>query len=120
MASNLASLNSPSIRRLINSLGLDESKKLLTDALPIITNRKNDLLTALQQKDFETANQLAHKTMGSIRLYGSSELEMLLQEVISLKSIKACRPNLFNELELEFDHAIHEIEQCINIDIDAG
>lgn len=109
----MANLNyqcSVSIDRLIENIGSEESKELLVEALPIIIARKNAILNALEQNDNSAASVGAHKAAGSIRLYGSSRLEALLGEVMSLSAGQPLRSNLKSELESEFNTAIHEIQ----------
>ena len=66
---------------LLENLGEQGVIELLTFTLPLIKERKRLLLQHLQAGDWEVAARLAHKTLGSIRLYGSAELESLLQQI---------------------------------------
>ena len=102
-----------SIDKLIENIGLDESKKLLTEALPIIVTRKGLVLKALDNNEISKAGEYAHRTSGSIRLYGSSRLEELLREVMSLTSDQTVSSGLRNELSEEFDAAISEIQNRV-------
>lgn len=106
-----------SVDRLIRSIGLRESKKLLTKALPIIIARKNALIEAFEQNDRGTARTQAHKAAGSIRLYGSTRLEELLSEVSTLSSKQLISQKLHDELVHEFDVAISEIEERLKTDL---
>lgn len=99
-----------SIDKLIENLGLKESRELLAEALPIIIARKIAILKALQQNNISVASQESHKASGSVRLYGSSRLEALLLEVISLPPKQSVKPSLGHQLEAEFDDVIHEIQ----------
>lgn len=116
----VASLNhqsSFSIDRLIENIGADESRDLLIESLPIIQSRKQAILSALVHGDIEAACVCAHKTTGSIRLYGSSRLEALLLEVTTLPVDQPPRSNLQHELAVEFDLAIFEIQQRLKLDL---
>ena len=107
----LVNQSSSSIDQLIENIGLEDSRDLLAKALPIIISRKHTLLKALEDNEITLASECAHQTSASIRLYGSSHLEELLQEVISLKLVQPVRHGLRGELETEFNDAINEIKK---------
>lgn len=100
-----------SIDRMIENIGSKQSRELLEEALPIIISRKSAILDALAKNDISAAHRSAHRTTGSIRLYGSSSLESLLMEVISTPPNQSLRPGLHDKLESEFDAVIHEIKK---------
>jgi len=102
------------IDKLISNIGVEAGEKLLSEALPIIISRKRIILQALEKRDIVAAAECAHSTSGSIRLYGSSRLEELLREVMSLPVDKAVPSKLINGLETEFDTAILEIHKRID------
>lgn len=108
---NLNHQSSSSINRLIGNIGAEESSELLAEALPIIVKRKSIILKALEQNDVKVACEYAHRTAGSIRLYGSSRLENLLLEAASISADQPQRLELSSELESEFDSAINEIQE---------
>ena len=114
-AANLDYQSSFSIDKMIENIGAEESKELLIEALPIIIARKGAILKALAQNDISAASKTAHRTAGSIRLYGSSSLEMLLAEVMGLSVNVSPRSALQAELESEFDAAIHEIQSRLRV-----
>lgn len=66
---------------LLNNLGEQDTLELLTVVLPLIKERKVLLQQHLQAGDWEVAAHLAHKTIGSVRLYGTADLESLLQQI---------------------------------------
>lgn len=66
---------------LLENLGEADAIKLLSVALPLIEERKMALQQNLQAGDWEVAARLAHKTISSVRMYGSAELETLLRQV---------------------------------------
>lgn len=103
--------SSMSIDKLIENIGLEESENLLAKALPIITTRKKAILDALNDNNLSLAGEYAHKTAGSIRLYGSGRLEALLRQVVSLSKEQSVPAELCSELTSEFDAAIDEIQQ---------
>lgn len=106
-----------SIDRMIENIGLEEGKKLLKEALPIIMDRSNLIITALEENNTSAAFDCAHRTAGSIRLYGSTRLEELLMEVMSLLADQSPRSELCSELKVEFDAAISEIEERLKVSI---
>lgn len=107
--------SSYSIDKLFKNIGPEEGKQLLVEALPIIETRKNLILKALEQDEISVACGYAHKTSGSIRLYGSIRLEALLQEVVSIPANQAVRPALYSDLEAGFDEAISEIQKRLKV-----
>lgn len=116
-AASLNHKSSSSIDRLIENIGADESNELLVEALPIIVARKSAILKALEQNDVKVACEYAHRTTGSIRLYGSSRLEDLLLEVASLSANQSQRSGLQTELESEFNSVIHEVQERLKVGI---
>lgn len=112
---NLGYQSNYSIDRLLENIGHEEGKELLAESLPIIMTRRNAILRALKRGDINVACEYAHKTAGSIRLYGSSRLEALLLEVTLLSVDQTPRSNLYNELQVEFDSAIQEIQERLRI-----
>ena len=66
---------------LLESLGSKNTVELVMFALPHIAERKETLKQLLQAGDWEAAARVAHKTLSSVRLYGSKQLEVLLQQV---------------------------------------
>ena len=107
----LVNQSSSSIDQLIENIGLEDSRDLLTKSLPIIIGRKRTLLKALEDNEISLASECAHQASSSIRLYGSGHLEGLLQEVISLSLAQPVRHGLQGELEAEFNDAISEIKK---------
>lgn len=75
-----SSTHSP-LDALEEQVGVNRAVALLVFALPLIAERRSGLQQALQAGDWQTAAQVAHQTLGSVRLYGSSQLEYLLQQV---------------------------------------
>lgn len=107
----LISKSSFSIDQLIENIGLEDSRNLLAKSLPIIIGRKRALLKALEDNEVSLVSEYPHKTSSSVRLYGSSHLEGLLQEVISLSPAHPVRHGPQAELQAEFNDAISEIKK---------
>lgn len=112
---NLGHKSSCSIDRMIENIGPEEGRKLLIAALPIIIERSRLILEALENNDINAAFDCAHRTAGSIRLYGSSRLEELLMEVMSFSVDQSPPENLCSELKVEFDDAINEIQTRLKV-----
>jgi len=96
----------------VNTLGVTDTAELIQTALPIITERRETLSQFLLAQDFEGAAACAHKTLGSVRLYGTPSLESLLKQVKTLDPAQ-------NDL-VKFQHQLHEefslvIKDCYNL-----
>ena len=71
--------------------------------------RQEELGAALKQGDVITAKRCAHRTIGSVRLYGSDRLETMLFE-IGNKSLDVINTEAFQqELSAEFDSVISNV-----------
>jgi hypothetical protein len=91
------------IEQLVDKLGETEAIEMLEFALPLIVERESNLTDQLLSGNLAEAAKYAHKTISSIRLYGSSELENLLQAVKDVKNhaqALALQPRLSKEFNL--------------------
>lgn len=97
------------IEHLVETLGLADACELLQSALHLIVERQEELGAALKQGDVITAKRCAHRTIGSVRLYGSDRLETMLFE-IGNKSLDVINTEAFQqELSAEFDSVISNV-----------
>lgn len=69
------------LNQLEKDLGRSEAADLLRFAVPFIQDREALLKSLLLSGNLDEAAKCAHKTLGSIGLYGSARLETLLGEV---------------------------------------
>ena len=98
------------LNQLEKNLGTSEAADLLRFALPYISEREALLESLILSGDLEGAAKCAHKTIGSLSVYGTPKLEAYLQEV---KSINKQDDNLMafqEKLSAEFKHVV----SCIN------
>ena len=108
---NNACLNA--IKETENDLGTDDTIDLLSNSLPLIIERKNMINLALQSSDLEQAAMHAHKTLGSIRIYGSDRLESLLSRLKN-KQIDVMASNIFQqELSAEFESVSFTVNEWL-------
>lgn len=100
------------IKQLLSKYGATDTIEMLEFALPLVTERKESLKKSLLDNNLVEASKLAHKTISSIRLYGSSRLENLLQEVKDVKSHQKAL-ELQPQLVEEFDVVINVIRNWL-------
>lgn len=101
------------IKQLQGKLGTVETVDMLAFALPLIIEREASLRESLLSGYLQEAAQHAHKTISSIRLYGSSELEALLKEVYNIQSHQQAL-ELQPKLSKEFNRVISAVEDWLS------
>lgn len=100
---------SPKLTKLQENLGTADTVALIQTALPIIIGRRDRLNRFLLTRDFAGACDCAHKSLGSVRLYGTSELESLLAQVKTLNGTQDNLPEFQCQI---FDEFSRVIEDC--------
>lgn len=95
---------------LLEELGINEMVALLESTLPYIAERRVALRHCLQANDWDAAQQVARKTVGSVRLYGSPELELLLQQVRQQERAVIATAEFQETLDTEFSCIIQTLE----------
>lgn len=98
--------NNLSLEAVVRRLGKEDTIEFLEYTLPRIIQRKKGLQEYLSTGDWEAASQCAYRTIGSVRLYGSAKLELLLEQVKLVSSGDVDPVSLQHELSVEFDKAI--------------
>lgn len=105
---SIANVN-PRLTKLVNTLGVTDTAELIQTAVPIITERRETLSRLLLAQDLEGAADCAHKTLGSIRLYGTPNLEGLLKQV---KTLDASQHDLVKFQQRLFEEFSQVIKDC--------
>jgi hypothetical protein len=95
-------------------VGVKSAVGLLVFALPLIAERRKMLQHHLQLKDWEAALLVAHQTLGSVRMYGSSHIEYLLQQIRQQKISVISSTAFQQELDQEFEATIHVLHQWLD------
>ena len=103
------------LNQLEKNLGTTEAADLLRFALPFIAEREALLKSLLLSGDLEGAAKCAHKTLGSLGLYGTPTLEGYLKEVKSFDKQGQDLVVFQEQLSSEFNHVVY----CINTWLDA-
>lgn len=101
------------IKQLHEKLGTAETVDMFVFALPIIIEREAELRESLLSGHLQKASQHAHKTISSIRLYGSAELEDLLKEVSNIQNHQHAL-ELQPRLSAEFNSVIKTVENWLS------
>lgn len=94
---------------LLENLGERDAVELLAGILPLINERKIALQQYLHAEDWEAAARIAHKTISSVRLYGSAELETLLQQVRQQELVTIATPAFQAKLEATFSDTMQTL-----------
>ena len=102
-----------SLEQLAQDLGIEDTIEVLEYALPRIFERQKKIQEHLQAKHWEKASSYAHQTISSVSLYGSNELERLLNKIKDHNENK--RPELQEQLSREFNHITQTIQQWLSI-----
>lgn len=101
------------INHLVETIGLNDACELLQSTHHLITNRKNQLVIALRQNDMAAARRCVHKTIGSIRIYGSERLEVMLSDIAN-KPLQIINTVAFQqELQVEFESVISVVDMWL-------
>lgn len=114
---NNACLNA--IKETEADLGTVDTIDLLSNALPLIIERQKMIELALQEADADSAGFYAHKTLGSVRLYGTEQLENYLNQLkhdqVADQDIDSFKTRLSNE----FDAVIFTIGEWLALNEEA-
>jgi hypothetical protein len=108
-----------SLETVVRRLGVEDSIEFLEYALPRIIQRKKWLQEYLSTGDWEAASQCAYRMIGSVRLYGSAKLELLLEQVKLVSNGDIDPVSLQYELSVEFDKAINATREWLEAHTDA-
>lgn len=103
------------LAKLEKNLGVTDTVDLIRSALPIILERKETLSRLLLTQDIEGASACAHKTLGSVRLYGTDQLEHLLMRVKTLDSKLDDLPGFQRQISEEFSRVIDSCTEWLKI-----
>ena len=96
-------------------LGIADTLDLMSNAFPLIVERKNMINLALQEGNFERAAAYAHKTIGSIRLYGTDKLEGLLSQLKEQQVTAETLDGFQAELSEEFDSVSFTVGEWLSL-----
>lgn len=99
-----------SLQTLQENLGIKDTIDLLVFALPRIRERQQALHQCLQARDWEAASRVAHQTLSSVRLYGSSQIEQLLQAVRQQDIGVISSASFQQSLVQEFESVTHTVK----------
>lgn len=91
------------VKQLLSKYGAVDTIEMLEFALPLVVERKESLSESLLSNNLAEASKIAHKTISSIRFYGSSRLEDLLKEVKDVRSQQKAlelQPQLIEEFDV--------------------
>ena len=103
------------LAKLEANLGVTDTVDLIRTALPIIIERKATLSKLLLAEDLEGASACAHKTLGSVRLYGTDQLEHLLTQVKTLDPNRDDLTGFQYQISEEFSLVIDGCERWLKI-----
>lgn len=98
---------------LLENLGMTATVELVAFALPHIVLRKDSLKQLLQAGEWEGAARVAHKTLSSARLYGSSQFDSLLRQVCQQDMAIISTAEFQTTLDAEFSSTIKALEQWL-------
>lgn len=105
---------SENLDNLLGALGRKDAVEVLVFALPLIIERKNALGQLLQAGNWSTAGHVAHKIVSSVRMYGSTQLEALLQQVRQQEIAVISTAEFQATLDGEFSTVIHTLENWLS------
>lgn len=105
--------NTNTLNALAGRLGLGDTIELLELALPLIAEREQEIRQSLLAGDWSEAARCAHKTMSSVRLYGTHKLELLLRQVQSAGQGQMDVPAFQQELSAEFVAVMQTISEWL-------
>lgn len=99
---------------LVGVLGIKDTVETLLFALPYIIERQDALAQFLRAGNWESARHIAHKTLSSVQLYASSQLEALLQQVSQQEMAVISTAEFQTALGGEFSIVIHTLEDWLS------
>jgi HPt (histidine-containing phosphotransfer) domain-containing protein len=91
----------PTLLPLIEILGEASAKRFLSVALPQIQEYRHTLLSSLQQQDWQTASDLAHRFKATAHLYSSEALQTYLERVLTQAVSTQDLPTFLPRMEQE-------------------
>lgn len=100
--------------QLQRDLGTSEAVDLLNFAIPFITEREALLRSLLLSGGLDEAAKCAHKTIGSLGLYGTDKLEGLLKEINKLDNNADDLIAFQEKLSAEFKHVLLLINEWLD------
>ena len=91
---------------LVEEIGLKNTIELIELALPSISTLEANFSKSLLSNDIDMAAKYAHKALGSVRLYGTTNLENLLMKIKDKKLAGDKFSQIINEVcvELKLTH----------------
>lgn len=110
----MTDVGSEAVDGLLENLGMKATVELVAFALPHIVLRRDSLKQLLHASDWEGAGRVAHKTLSSVRLYSSGQLEALLRQVCQQDIGVISRPAFQAMLDDEFSSIINRLESWLN------
>ncbi len=94
-------------------IGEKETIELFQFALPIVIERQHALEQHLRAKEWAEFKQFAHKSIGSVRIYGSERLEVLLRQAHDIDNDGVDLLAYQQELSKEFEAVIDGIREWL-------
>lgn len=107
-------MTTPAFNNLITLLGRDGTQRFLAFAQPQIDQCKHDLLTSLQQHDWNSAAATAHRFKATAHLYSSATLLTQLDAIIDQHQKTLQHPHFPTELTAEFQRTEWAIQQFMS------
>jgi len=95
------------------TIGVEKTLKMVEFAVTYIAQREQQLKEALLNAELQQAADYAHKAVGSVRLYGSPQLEQLLCQVRDQDYAQENSAALQRELSAEFALADQALKSWI-------
>jgi HPt (histidine-containing phosphotransfer) domain-containing protein len=99
------------LAELVETIGLSNAVDVLGFALPHIIMRRDEIKRCLAAADWNGAARVAHKTISSVRVYGSGQFEQRLRQIFQ-KDIAVISKADFQQALLE---EFTDIEQSIGV-----
>lgn len=90
------------LHALVQLLGLDGTQRFLVVAQSQIHQCKQDLLTSLQQQDWDSAATIAHRLKATAHLYSSATLLEQLEHIVDKRTTTLQHPHFSQVLITEF------------------
>lgn len=109
----MTDVSSEALDSLLENLGMKHTVDLVVFALPHISQRRDSLKQLLLTGSWEEAARVAHKTLSSVRLYGSNRLESLLRQVCQRDIAVISTAAFQTTLDAEFSLTISMLEQWL-------
>lgn len=107
-------MTTPAFTNLITLLGRESAQRFLAFAQPQIDQCKHDLLTSLQQHDWNSAAATAHRFKATAHLYSSATLLAQLDAIIDQRKNTLQHPHFPAELTAEFQRIECTIQQFLS------